>query len=98
VGVDPWDVDLRGTLAVVVHLEQRPVSRYWWGSPCRYVRAIDLAIHVILPQMLEEKYPHLAHYLRSTSPRWGRTYRGWGPAAPEFNTVRDFPKEIKEIA
>jgi len=76
-GLDPWDVDLRATLAFARATEQRPVSRFPWGSPCRFVRTIDVVVHVVLPGMLEEKHPELATYLRSTSPRWGRSFRGW---------------------
>ena len=77
VGLDPWDVDLAATLSFARATEERPQSRFVWGSPCRFVRAIDVAVHVLLPGMLEEKYPELATYLRSTSPRWGRSFRGW---------------------
>jgi hypothetical protein len=77
VGVDPWDVCLPILLIDARLTEQPPVSRYRWGSPCRFVRSIDLSVHVILPAMLEEKYPELALYLRSTSPRWGRRFRKW---------------------
>jgi hypothetical protein len=77
IGLDPWDVDLGETLTFAKATEQEPVSRFAWGSPCRFVRAIDVAVHVILPGMLEERYPELATYLRSTSPRWGRSFRGW---------------------
>ena len=77
IGLDPWDVHLPTTLEFARLTEQEPVSRFRWGSPCRFVRAIDVAVHVVLPGMLEEKYPELARYLRSTSPRWGRAFRGW---------------------
>jgi hypothetical protein len=77
IGLDPWDVDVRVTLEFARLTEQSPVSRFPWGSPCRFVRSIDVAVHVLLPGMLEEKYPELATYLRSTSPRWGRAFRDW---------------------
>ena len=77
IGLDPWDVDVRGCLTFARVTEQEPVSRFRWGSPCRFVRAIDVAVHVLLPAALEERYPELATYLRSTSPRWGRSFRGW---------------------
>ena len=77
IGIDPWDVNLKDCLFFAAATEQEPVSRFRWGSPCRFIRTIDLAVHVILPQMLEEKYPELATYLRSTSPRWGRCFRDW---------------------
>lgn len=77
VGLDPWDIDLAETLAFATATEQEPVSRFVLGSPCRFVRSIDLAVHVVLPGMLAEKFPRLANYLRSTSPRWGRAFRSW---------------------
>jgi hypothetical protein len=77
IGLDPWDVDLKATLTFAKATEESPVSRFPWGSPCRFVRSIDVAVHVLLPGMLEERYPELATYLRSTSPRWGRSFRGW---------------------
>jgi hypothetical protein len=77
IGIDPWDVSLHSLIAKARHLEESPVSRFRWGSPCRFIRSIDLAVHVVLPAMLEEKYPELATYLRSTSPRWGRRFREW---------------------
>jgi hypothetical protein len=77
IGLDPWDVDLRATLVFARATEQQPVSRFRWGTPCRFIRTIDVAVHVVLPAMLEEKYPELATYLRSTSPRWGRAFRDW---------------------
>lgn len=63
--------------AFVVVYEGRPQSRYWFGSPCRFVRTIDLAVHVLTPELLVSRFPVLACYLRSTSPRWGRAWRRW---------------------
>ena len=77
IGLDPWDIDFRACLVFAKATEQQPVSRFPWGSPCRFVRTIDVAVHVLLPGMIEEKYPELATYLRSTSPRWGRAFRDW---------------------
>ena len=77
IGLDPWDVNLRECLSFARATEQEPVSRFPWGSPCRFVRTIDVIVHVLLPAALEERYPELATYLRSTSPRWGRSFRGW---------------------
>lgn len=77
IGVDPWDIRLNECLEFARVTEQSPVSRFRWGSPCRFVRSIDVAVHVLLPAALEEKYPELTRYLRSTSPRWGRSFRGW---------------------
>ena len=77
IGLDPWDINLHSFLTFAKATEQEPVSRYRWGSPCRFIRTVDVAVHVLLPGMLEEKYPELATYLRSTSPRWGRAFRDW---------------------
>ena len=77
IGVDPWDVDLARCAWFAETHEGRPQSRFAWGSPCRFVRRIDFAVHVVLPEMLDEAYPELATYLRSTSPRWGRWFRDW---------------------
>jgi hypothetical protein len=77
IGIDPWDIRLNESRAFARATEQAPVSRFPWGSPCRFVRSIDFTVHVLLPQALAEKYPELARYLRSTSPRWGRSFRDW---------------------
>ena len=77
IGLDPWDVRLADLRAFARIREQKPVSRYPFGSPCRFVRTIDFAVHVLLPEMLVERHPVWANYLRSTSPRWGRSWRSW---------------------
>ena len=56
--------------------EGRPMSRYRFGSPCRFVRTIDLLVHVVMPELIADDLPIVACYLRSTSPRWGRAWRG----------------------
>ncbi len=63
--------------AFIVAYEERPRSRYWFGSPCRFVRSIDLAVHVLLPEVVAYRFPLLSCYLRTTSPRWGRAWRHW---------------------
>lgn len=78
VGLDPWDVDMKRLRLFAELAELKPVSRFWFGSPCRFVRSIDLVVHVWLPEAIAERYPELATYLRSTSPRWGRSWRHWG--------------------
>ena len=65
------------TLASAKATEQSPVSRYWFGSPCRFIRWLDLTVHVLFPLMLGSRLPRLTTYLRNTSPRWGRTWRSW---------------------
>lgn len=76
VGVDYWDIDHNRVRAYIKN-EMEPSSRFWFGSPCRFVRTLDLLVHVYLPSAIEAKYPELATYLRSTSPRWGRSWREW---------------------
>lgn len=68
---------LRQTLRLARRVERVPVSRFRFGSPCRYVRAIDIIIHLVLPEILEDTFPRLTTSLRSTSPRWGRSWRSW---------------------
>lgn len=77
IGIDPWDVDRSFVRSFVRRHEGIPVSRYWFGSPCRFVRRIDLLVHVYLPEMVAERHPLWACYLRTTSPRWGKAWRGW---------------------
>lgn len=77
IGIDPWDVDLTKVRLFARKNEKAPTSRFWFGSPCRFVRNIDFIVHVLLPEMIAEKHPTWATYLRSTSPRWGRSWRTW---------------------
>ena len=83
IGIDPYDIDPQRIRAFVEEHETRPRSRYWFGSPCRFVRRIDIACHLILPEMLEERHPLWACYLRTTSPRWGKAWRGWAEQGSE---------------
>jgi len=57
--------------------EEQPISRWRFGSPCRFVRVVDFAVHVVAPDLLASRAPRIANYLRRTSPRWGRTWRSW---------------------
>jgi len=77
IGFDVWDVDRPTARRLMARHEAAPVSRFWFGSPCQFVRCIDALVHVYLPQAIVEQYPELARYLRSTSPRWGRAWREW---------------------
>jgi hypothetical protein len=43
---------------------------------------MDVLIHIVVPELVERRLPRLANYLRRTSPRWGRSWRSWTPAAP----------------
>lgn len=63
-------------IASLLAREGKPTSRYRFGSPCRFVRTIDLIVHVIAPEFISDRFPVLACYLRTTSPRWGRSWRG----------------------
>ena len=68
---------LRQTLAVLAYWEAAPQSRFRVGSPCRFIRSVDIAVHIVLPEVLEGFVPGVSRYLRSTSPRWGRSWREW---------------------
>ena len=68
---------LRETLDLLKKVEKPALSRFWFGSPCRFVRQVDVVVHIILPEMLEKRLPRVADYLRRTSPRWGRSWRDW---------------------
>jgi hypothetical protein len=54
-----------------------PVSRFRLGSPCKFIRSLDVLVHIVLPELIENVLPRVARYLRSTSPRWGRSWRTW---------------------
>lgn len=71
------ELTLRETIALLVATERKARSRFRFGSPCRFIRTIDILVHIVLPELLEKSFPHLTRYLRSTSPRWGRSWREW---------------------
>lgn len=75
IGLDPYDVDLDALDAHAAIHEAEPKSRLEVAgqgiSPCAFSRKVDYAVHVLLPEMLAEKYPRIAKQLRDTSPRWG---------------------------
>lgn len=75
-------LSLRQTLQMLRTVETPAVSRFWFGSPCRIVRQLDVLAHIVLPELLERRLPRSANYLRRTSPRWGRSWRGWMPTVP----------------
>lgn len=87
IGVDPWDIDRTYVRYYVSAHEEAPVSRFVWGSPCRFVRSIDMMVHVVLPEMLAERHPVWACYLRTTSPRWGRAWRDWSDMASVMSVL-----------
>lgn len=68
---------LRETLQSLKDVELPPVSRFKFGSPCRFIRILDILIHIVIPEFLEQRFPRVARYLRNTSPRWGRSWRHW---------------------
>lgn len=70
-------MNLRETLQVVRAIKVHPVSRLRIGSPCKFIRKLDLLVHIVVPEFIENIMPHCARYLRKTSPRWGRSWRGW---------------------
>ena len=65
------------TLEALPAAETERVTRYWFKSPCYFVRAIDVAVHVRLPKAIDGFAPKSAAWLRKESPRWGRSWRGW---------------------
>lgn len=71
------ELTLRQTLSMLREVEGSPISRYWFGSPCRFIRRLDIIVHIVLPEIIEPTHTELARYLRSTSPRWGRSWRHW---------------------
>lgn len=68
---------MRETLRLLRSVEKPAISRFRFGSPCRFVRQIDVLVHIVLPELMESRLPRFAAYLRRTSPRWGRSWRGW---------------------
>lgn len=68
---------LRETLDLLRQVEAPPQSKFWFGSPCRFVRRIDVLVHIILPELIEKRMPKTTARLRRTSPRWGKSWRSW---------------------
>ena len=71
------DLNLSETLRIARLLEGRPISRFRLGSPCKFIRSIDVVVHLVVPELIEDVFPRLARYLRRTSPRWGKSWRSW---------------------
>jgi len=71
------DLNLKETFRELPRFELPPVSRFKLGSPCRFIRSLDIFIHIFIPEVVEKILPHFARYLRNTSPRWGRSWRHW---------------------
>lgn len=64
-----------------IEVAQSPVSRFFFGSPCRFVARIDFTCHLFVPALLTKgdttnlsTWDHarlwLSDRLVSTSPRW----------------------------
>ena len=70
-------MDMRETFELLRAAEKKTESRFVLGAPCRFVRSIDILVHIVVPALAENKFPRTARYLRSTSPRWGRSWRYW---------------------
>ena len=68
---------LKETLNLLRRVELEPKSRFWFGSPCRFVRHIDVIVHIVIPELIENRMPRLSRRLRQSSPRWGRSWRHW---------------------
>ena len=68
---------LKETLNWLKHVELTPESRFWFGSPCRFIRYLDVIVHIVLPELIENRMPRLSQRLRQSSPRWGRSWRHW---------------------
>jgi hypothetical protein len=71
------ELNLNETLRLAPKVEGKPISRTRLGSPCRFVRRIDILVHLVVPELIEDALPRVARYLRRTSPRWGRSWRSW---------------------
>lgn len=71
------DMNLRETLKSLERVELPPTSRLPIGSPCRFIRMLDILVHIVIPELTEKIFPRVSRYLRNTSPRWGRSWRHW---------------------
>ncbi len=70
-------LDMKQTLRLAPSAERRARSRFAIGSPCKFIRALDVLVHLVIPELIENTSPLIARYLRQTSPRWGQSWRGW---------------------
>jgi hypothetical protein len=71
------EMSMRETFAALPYAQQERVTRFWFKSPCYFVRTIDVAVHITLPELIDGFMPVFAAWLRSESPRWGRSWRSW---------------------
>jgi hypothetical protein len=69
------------TFTQAMQMAQPPVSRFVFGSPCRFVPRCDFTFHMLVPALLRKgdttnlsTWDHgrlwLSARLNSTSPRW----------------------------
>lgn len=65
------------TLRALRGVDVLPISRLRIGSPCKFIRKLDLLVHIVIPVLIESILPGVARYLRKSSPRWGRSWRNW---------------------
>lgn len=69
------------TFTEALSLATEPESRFWFGSPCRFVPRVDFTCHLLVPALLrsgdttqlslwDQGRVWLSLRLASTSPRW----------------------------
>lgn len=74
------------TFHQALEVAQSPVSRFFFGSPCRFVARCDFTCHVFVPAVLESGDTSqlstwdqcrvwVGENLRRTSPRWQHLVR-----------------------
>ena len=51
-----------------------PRRRFWFGSPCYWLLALDFSLHVVTPKIISKPLPRCARLLRLTSTRWDRSW------------------------
>lgn len=68
---------LRETLHALRTVDVPAISRLRIGSPCKFIRKLDLLVHIVIPELIESALPNISRYLRKTSPRWGQHWRKW---------------------
>ena len=93
------NMTMRETLDALPHAQQSPASRYWFKSPCYFVRAVDVTFHIIIPEIIEGMLPRLAVWLRAVSPRWGRSWYGFSQVKIDghYTIQFDLDECLKEL-
>lgn len=75
------------TFAQAMTLAHAPVSRFFFGSPCRFVAHVDFTCHLLVPALLrkgnlaqqgcwDRARLLVSQRLNATSPRWQHLARG----------------------